>query len=80
MHNSFGLTEPLPAEPMDFFGRPFKVIALRGFANALLTRVEDEEVRRIAARRSIGSIDQFSDSTDLLSHPEWCTILRRLYE
>jgi hypothetical protein len=80
MHNALGLTGPMPTEPRDFFGRPFRVIELNGFAAALLARVEDERVRRIAGRRPIGSIDQFSDSTDLISHPEWRTILRRLYE
>jgi hypothetical protein len=80
MHNALGLTEPLPAEPRDFFGRPFKVIALHGFADALLARIEDERVRRVAARRPVGSVDQFSDSTDLLQHSSWRATLRKLYE
>ena len=80
MHNALGLTRPLPTEPRDFFGRPFRVIALHGFSDALLARIEEERVRRIAARRPIGSIDQFSDSTDLLQHASWRATLRRLYE
>ncbi|MDQ3917122.1 MAG: DUF4037 domain-containing protein [Acidobacteriota bacterium] len=80
MHNALGVTEPLPAEPRDFFGRPFRVIALHGFAGALLARVGEERVRRIAARRPIGSLDQFSDSTDLVSHAAWRATLRKLYE
>lgn len=80
MHNRLGLTDPLPSEARDFFGRPFKVIALHGFADALLARISDERVRRIAARRPIGSIDQFSDSTDLVSHAAWRATLRKLYE
>lgn len=80
MHNALGLTDPLPAESRDFFGRPFRVIALHGFADALLARIEDERVRRIAARRPIGSVDLFSDSTDLVSHAAWRPALRRLYE
>jgi hypothetical protein len=79
-HNALGLTEPLPSKARDFFGRPFKVIALHGFADALLSRIEDERVRRIAARRPVGSVDQFSDSTDLVSHAEWRATLRKLYE
>jgi hypothetical protein len=79
-HNSLGLTEPLPTEPRDFFGRPFKVIELHGFASSLLARIEDERVRRVAARRPIGSVDQFSDSTDLLQHSSWRATLRKLYE
>jgi hypothetical protein len=80
MHNALGITDPLPTEPRDFFGRPFRVIALHGFADAILARVTDERVRRIAARRPVGSVDQFSDSTDLVSHASWRAALRRLYE
>ncbi|HEX8285273.1 MAG TPA: DUF4037 domain-containing protein [Pyrinomonadaceae bacterium] len=80
MHNALGVTDPLPTEPRDFFGRPFRVIELHGFAAALLARVEDERVRRIAARRPVGGIDLFSDSTDLVSHASWRATLRRLYE
>ncbi|HJQ34170.1 MAG TPA: DUF4037 domain-containing protein [Pyrinomonadaceae bacterium] len=80
MHNTLGLTEPLPTEPRDFFGRPFKVIALHGFPGSLFALISDERVRRIASRRPIGSVDQFSDSTDLLQHSSWRATLRKLYE
>ncbi|MBV9928057.1 MAG: DUF4037 domain-containing protein [Acidobacteria bacterium] len=80
MHNSLGITDPLPTEPRDFFGRPFRVIELHGFAGRILERIGDERVRRIAARRPIGSVDLFSDSTDLVSHASWRATLRRLYE
>ncbi len=80
MHNALGLTAPLPTEPRDFFGRPFKVIALHGFADALLAPVRDERVRRVAARRPVGGADLFSDSTDLLQHASWRARLLKLYE
>jgi hypothetical protein len=80
MHNALGLTETMPTEPRDFFGRPFKVIALHGFADALLALIREERVRRIAARRPIGGIDQFSDNTDLLEYAPWRATLRKLYE
>lgn len=80
MHNALGVTEPLPVQARDFFGRPFLVIALHGHAQTIAARIEDESVRRIASRRLVGGIDQFSDSTDLLSSPEWRVALRRLYE
>lgn len=79
-HNRLGITDPLPAEPRYFFGRPFRVIELHGFARSTLALIEDERVRRIAARRPIGGIDLFSDSTDLVSHAAWRAALRRLYE
>ncbi len=81
MHNALGLTEPLPVEPRDFFGRPFRVVGLHGFAERLLALVREERVRRIAARRPIGGVDLFSDSTDLVSHASsWRATLRKLYE
>ena len=80
MHNGLGITAPLPTEPRGFFGRPFRVIALHGFAERVLENIKDERVRRIAARRPIGSIDLFSDSTDLVSHAPWRATLRKLYE
>jgi hypothetical protein len=56
------------------------VIALHGFADALLARIADPAVRRIAVRPPIGGIDQVSDSTDLVSHAAWRPTLRGLYE
>ena len=79
MHNALGITGPLPAETRAFFGRPFRVIEMGTFVDALLACIEDERVRRIAARRPIGGIDQLSDSTDLVAHAEWRSKLRELY-
>ncbi len=67
LHNSLGLTASMPEAVKRFFGRPFQVMAIHGFADALLGQISDPQVRRIAERSPIGGIDQFSDSTDLLS-------------
>jgi Domain of unknown function (DUF4037) len=80
MHNALGLTDPLPARVRDFFGRPFRVIALHGFADALAARIRDPRVSRLAERRLLGGIDQLSDNTDLVSDAAWRAPLRRLYE
>ncbi|MEK6289593.1 MAG: DUF4037 domain-containing protein [Acidobacteriota bacterium] len=81
MHNRLGITEPLPANVSSFFGRPFLVIHLGGsFADAIRASITDPEVKRIAGGKLIGSIDQFSDNTDILSDPRWRPALRRLYE
>ena len=79
MHNDLGLTDPLPRS-LPFFGRPFQVIALHGFDSALLAEIRDPAVSQIAARRPIGSIDLFSDNTDLLEGVNWRPALRQLYE
>lgn len=77
-HNALGITEPLPAVSTPFFGRPFPVIWGSRFADAIASRITDPTVRRLADRGLIGGIDQFSDSTDLLSHPRWRLGLRSL--
>lgn len=81
MHNDLGITEALPATSENFFGRPFKVIELSGgFSKVIASRIEDADVKRIAENGLIGSLDQFSDSTDLISHAKWRKTLRKLYE
>lgn len=79
MHNALGITARLPEQVVDFFGRPFKVIYGSAIADAISSTIGDPEVKRIASRRLIGSVDQFSDSTDIRCVPEWRRLLRNLY-
>jgi hypothetical protein len=80
LHNALGVTRLMPENAIHFFGRPFKVMALHGFSGQLLAAIHDPEVQRIARLPLIGSLDQFSDSTDLLSNSVWRPLLRRLYD
>ncbi len=80
MHNALGITEPLPTEVSPFHDRPYQVIHGERFSEALRERIEDAEIRRIANRTWIGSIDQFSDSTDLRENTSLRDGLRALYE
>ena len=81
MHNDLGVTEPLPAQVGDFFGRQFKVIeSTGGFLKAIVAKISDPEIKRIADRGLIGSVDQFSDSTDLVSHSKWRPKLKYFFE
>ncbi len=79
LHNALGVTRLMPEDATHFFGRPFKVMALHGFSHELLAAIHDPEVQRIARLPLIGSLDQFSDSTDLLSDSAWRPLVRRLY-
>ncbi|MBX3001266.1 MAG: DUF4037 domain-containing protein [Caldilineaceae bacterium] len=79
MHNRLGITDPLPGKARPFFGRPFRVMALHGFTDALIAQIEDPSVQQIAQRRPIGSVDLFSDSTDLLEAQHLRPRLRDLY-
>lgn len=81
MHNDLGVTEPLASKSDNFFGRPFRVIELTGgFSKAIVAAISDPGVKRTASRGLVGSVDQFSDSTDLLSNAAWRLKLRTLYE
>jgi hypothetical protein len=72
------LTDPLPPRAEIFHGRPFWVIRGDRVASALLHRVTDPEVLRLAREPVIGAVDQWSDSTDL-KRPEWRSAVRRTY-
>ncbi len=80
MHNQLGLTEPLPEQVIPFFGRPFHVMAFHGFSEALTAQIQDPVVKKLAGRSPIGSLDQFSDSTDLTSDLSWRPLIRQFYE
>ncbi len=79
MHNALDLTEPLPENVSHFYDRPFLVIHAEAFTQALLSQINDPAVKRVAQRKTIGNIDQFSDNTDLRSYASWRPILRGLY-
>ena len=69
----------MAAEVSPFHDRPFPVIHGERFAAALVAAIESEEVRQIAARRPIGGIDQWSDSTDLRADISRRLSIRQLY-
>jgi hypothetical protein len=57
MHNRLSVTSPLPETVRDFFGRPFRVMALHGFSGKLLERIHDPAVKKLASKPLIGNID-----------------------
>lgn len=80
MHNGLGITEPLSTEVSHFHERPYLVIRGHEVAEAITAQIKDEAVRRMASGRLIGSIDQFSDSTDLREAAPLRQRLKTLYE
>lgn len=73
-HNALGITPGLDPEPRPFFDRPALVLDAARFAEACHATVSDPRLKRVGP---IGSIDQFVDSTDVLSNP---SAYRRLVE
>lgn len=93
-HNALGITEPLlattkafsdwyahPGQPASVLastvGRPFRVIFAGRFVDALRARITDAGVRDIAV--DIGGIDQWTDSTDMVSQARLRRHLVALY-
>ena len=80
MHNRLRLTPPLPERTCQFFGRPFRVIALHGYAGALCAQIEDAQVRALAEAALVGGIDLVSDNVDIVANGRFRSALRKLYE
>jgi Domain of unknown function (DUF4037) len=80
MHNALNITPLLHTTVRNFHDRPFRVIDGLAFAEAIVSQIEDTEVKQIAATgRLIGSIDQISDSTDFLEFPPATRVLSTLW-
>ena len=77
MHNRLGVTDPLPTEVTPYHGRPFRVIHGERFADAVRDGIADPRVRALPP--DIGSVDQFVDSTDVLSNAERRRRLKAVY-
>jgi hypothetical protein len=81
LHNELEITEPVdPRVRFYHGGRPYHVIHGERFAEAIVARIEDPQVRDIVHRAGlIGSVDQVSDNVDVVSSPERVAKLRALY-
>jgi Domain of unknown function (DUF4037) len=66
-HNALEITRPVEPTSSLFYSRPFRVLGSARFADACLERVEDRWLRSLPL---VGGIDQWVDSTDVLSSPE----------
>lgn len=71
-HHSLAITPPLSPEVSPFYKRPFVVIHADRFAEAIQAQIEDPAVLALPPHR--GGVDQYTDSTPLLSDSN----LRRL--
>jgi hypothetical protein len=65
VHNRLALTVPLDPSVRPYFDRPFRVIGAGRFAAALMASITDPAIRDLPA---VGAVDQFADSTDVLTH------------
>jgi hypothetical protein len=63
-HNALGITDEVEPTVRPFYTRPFQVLSSRRFVDACLARVGNEWLRSLPL---VGAIDQWADSTDVLS-------------
>jgi hypothetical protein len=76
--NELDLAAPVDPRPRLLQGRPIWVIDGDRVAAVLVAAVTDPAVRRLTRRRLIGSVDQWSDSTDL-KDAQYRADVRRFY-
>ncbi|MFW9793483.1 MAG: DUF4037 domain-containing protein [Candidatus Thorarchaeota archaeon] len=68
LHNNLGITDSLRAKVSQFHNRPFMIIHAEKFAEAIHAKIEDDEVKKLP--KFLGGIDQYVDSTDVLSYTD----------
>ncbi len=78
MHNDLKLTELLPTDVSKFHNRPYLVIHANKFAGQLTKQIKDPVVKKISA--CIGSVNQFTNSVDLLGNEKLLKKLKTLYK
>ena len=76
--NALNLTQPIPIRIESFHDRPFLVPPAGSIVEALLDGIQDPAVKSLPSH--LGSVDQISDSTDVLDDIPICKKLRVLYE
>jgi hypothetical protein len=78
MQNELGIIEPMKAKVSNFHNRPFLVIRADDFAEAIYEAIQDEEV--LSLPKFLGGINQFIDSTDVLSKAKRHPKIRHMFE
>ena len=76
-HNQLNLTPPVDPKVRLFYKRPFRVLGGDRFAEACLTTIQDEWLK---GQPLVGSVDQFVDSTDVLSSAHRSRCLTNIYD
>jgi hypothetical protein len=78
MHNQLGVTVQLDTRVSQFHRRPYMVLDADRFVGATLEDIKTEEVRSLPPH--LGAVDQFIDSTDVLTDPALCRSLRACFQ
>ncbi len=76
--NSLDLIPQVPALATYFFNRPFKVIHGGDIAVKLMQAIQDERIHSLPG--FVGSVNQLSESTDVIAYTEVTNRLKRIYQ
>lgn len=76
-HNELKITSPLSTKVSSYYGRPYLVIHADEFANAIKENIKDSEIK---ALKPIGSVDQFTDSSDISENKDLFRGLVSIYK
>ena len=63
LHNDLSITEPIEPKISNFHDRPYRVPHSERFCQALIAKVKSPRLKSM--ERPIGSVNQFTDSTDI---------------
>lgn len=77
-HNDLALTPEIPTKVSAFHERPFLIIHAGRFERALMEAIKDPAVLELPS--FLGGIDQFIDTTDVLSYSKRFAHVKSLYE
>ena len=77
-HNALKITKPLATNISDYYLRPYSVIHGERFAKAIKQAIKDPKVKSI--KTDVGSVDQFTDSTNVVEDLALCKKLRSVYQ
>lgn len=78
--NSLGIIDPLPVAAKRFFGRSYLTVTQGRFSADIREKIQDPELKAMASNLLIGSIDLFSDNTDLLENGRLFRKVASLYQ
>lgn len=78
MHNALGITRPVSEKVSDYNGRGYLVIHADAVMSAIRDTISSPDIFKL--KHHVGSVNQFVDSTGLLSKVELCRTLTALYE
>lgn len=78
MHNALKITQPIVEDVSNYGGRPYLTFEAPELVRDIVNSFTDEEVKAI--RHGLGSVNQFVDSTDQLSHNGLVRMLKAVYK